>query len=365
VLLIAVFARAGDYGRWKWRIVAPGVAALIGAFFDPNPLFWASLACGVLLIASAVRRDFLCMWILTFIGAALIIFYAGAARYLLPIAAPVAILMARTAGPRLLTAGFVLQFPLSIALAVANYQHADGYRKFAESLTSESAHRHVWINGEWGLRSYLEAQGGLEPLRDQALRPGDMVVTSVLSQAMTIKEPTKLLTSAEIVPSVPLRLISLSGRPAFETSVNGLLPFEISRAPVDRVRAEIVMERTPELSYLEPADPKAPIHMVSGMDVDGWTGARAVVLLKVPEESSSLSVKLYIPPSAPARHIQLLGDGQLVNEETFPGPGSYTLSAPYRPKGSTVTVALTVDQTFSAPGDQRKLGVVILGIGLR
>ncbi len=360
LLLIAAFARVGT-----WRIIAAIAASLAAAFYDPNPLFWASLGCGVLLLASAIRRDFISAWILIFFGAALIIFFAGAARYLLPIAAPVAILVARTAGPRMLAAGFVLQLPISLGLAIANYQHADGYRKFAESLEPDAADRRVWINGEWGLRYYLESEGALEPVRDQATRAGEMIVTSTLGQSVPLNPPVSPLRAVDIVPSVPLRLISLTGRSAFSTSVHGLLPFEISRGPVDRVRAEIVMERRPELSYIDPTDPKAALQILSGLYPDQWMSARAVVLLKVPEKSSSLGVKLWIPTNAPARHVQLLADGQLVAEDTFPGPGSYALSAPYRPTGPTVTATLTVDQTFTAPPDQRKLGVVIVGVGLR
>ena len=69
--------------------------------------------------------------------------------------------------------------------------------------------------------------------------------------------------------------------------------------------------------------------------------------------------------TAPARHVQLLVDGQLVAEETFPGPGSYKLSAPFQTSNPTATVTIAVDKTFTAPGDQRNLGVVITGIGFR
>ncbi|MGH9591610.1 MAG: glycosyltransferase family 39 protein, partial [Bryobacteraceae bacterium] len=184
VLLIAAFAKAG-----KWRIMAAGIAALAGVFYDPNPLFWASLGCGVLLLASVLRRDFLSAWILIFFGAALLIFFAGAARYLLPIAAPVAILVARAAGPRMLAAGVALQLPLSLGLTIANYQHAEAYRNFAETLAPEAAGHRVWVNGEWGLRYYLESEGALEPVRDQPVQPGEMIVTSALGQAVTFNAP--------------------------------------------------------------------------------------------------------------------------------------------------------------------------------
>ena len=89
------------------------------------------------------------------------------------------------------------------------------------------------------------------------------------------------------------------------------------------------------------------------------------VLLKVPDKVTSVEVALRIHELAPARRVQLLVDGQQVAEETFPGPNSYKLAAPYQPGSPTATVTIAVDKTFSAPGDQRKLGVVIIGVGFR
>ena len=74
---------------------------------------------------------------------------------------------------------------------------------------------------------------------------------------------------------------------------------------------------------------------------------------------------LYIPADAPARHVQLLVDGQLVAEDTFPGPGPTSCRRRFTLSNPTATVTVTVDKTFTAPGDRRKLGVVITGLGFR
>ena len=92
---------------------------------------------------------------------------------------------------------------------------------------------------------------------------------------------------------------------------------------------------------------------------------RASVLLKTPEKANSVEVVFFIPPTAPARHVQLLVDGQLVAEDTFNGPGSYKLSAPFQSSNLTATVTVAVDKTFNAPGDRRNLGVLITGVGFR
>ena len=128
-----------------------------------------------------LRRDFLAAWAVIFFAGALLIFFAGSARYLLPIAAPVAILAARNYMPRWLAAGFALQLILSLGLATANYQHWDGYRKFADTLAPDAAQHRVWVNAEWGLRYYLESEGALPLAQDQVVQPGDTIVSSELA----------------------------------------------------------------------------------------------------------------------------------------------------------------------------------------
>jgi hypothetical protein len=353
----------------KWRLYLAAGAALAAAFYDPNLLFWLSVGCGVLvltwLIRESLHRDFPAAWAAIFFAGALLIFFAGSARYLLPIAAPVAILAARAAAPRWIYAGFALQLILSLGLATANYQHWDGYRQFAKTLAPEVAQHRVWVDSEWGLRYYLESEGALPLSRDRVMQPGDTVVSSALAHAVTINAPVAHVSAADIIPSVPLRLISLSHRSAYSSAAGGLLPFEISRGPVDRVRADTIVERNPVLSYLNPKDSQAPAHLLSGLFPDGWMSERASVLLKTPEKVKSVEVVFFIPPQAPARHVQLLVDGQLIAEETFPDARSYQLTAPFQSSNPTATVTVAVDKTFNAPGDRRNLGVVITGVGFR
>jgi len=364
VLVIAAF-----WPKLRWRLLVAAGAMAGAAIYDVNPLFWLSVGCGVLVLTwigtEALHGDFLAAWAAIFFAGALLIFFAGSARYLLPIAAPVAILAARTSAPRWLYAGFGLQMILSLGLATANYQHWDGYRQFARTLAPDAAQHRVWVDGEWGLRYYMESEGALPLSRDQAIQPGDIVVSSALAHAVTLNAPVAQVSATQIVPSVPLRLISLSHRSAYSSAAGGLLPFEISTGPADRVRADTVIDRKPVLSYLKPNDPEAPAHILSGLYPDGWSSERASVLLKTPEKLASVEVVLYIPQAAPARHVQLLVDGQLAAEDIFAGPGSYKLSAPIQLSNTAATVTVVVDKTFTAPGDRRQLGVVITGLGFR
>src|SRR5258705_1767802 len=63
---------------------------------------------------------FLYFWTCLFFAAAVILFFAGSARYLLPLAAPVAILISRELDRRWLLAGFASQIARSLGLSVVS-----------------------------------------------------------------------------------------------------------------------------------------------------------------------------------------------------------------------------------------------------
>jgi len=169
-----------------------------------------------------------------FLGRA-IVFFAGSARYLLPIAAPVAILAVRSVPPRILAAGFALQMALALGLAIVNFQHWDAYRRFAASLHPAGR---VWINAEWGLRYYLESAGGLAMPKDQLMQPATRS-SRARSRCASDDRQLRAVSQIEIRPAIPLRIISLDGKSAYSSaSGHALLPFEISTATIDRVRAD-------------------------------------------------------------------------------------------------------------------------------
>src|SRR5262249_46372502 len=153
----------------------------------------------------------------------------GSARYLLPMAAPLALLVS-SLRRRWLAIGFEVSVALGILLAVENYQHWAAYRPFVEALPKD--HR-IWINGDWGLRYYLESAGGVPFKRTQGVRPGDIVVTSALAYPLEFTTgggTAAPLAQAEIRPSLPLRLVGLGSRSGYSTIEKGFLPFDISNA---------------------------------------------------------------------------------------------------------------------------------------
>ena len=351
-------------------------AALGAAIYDLNPLFWASIAVGIGILIWCARnwRDFLAQWVLIFFAGALAVFFAGSARYLLPIALPVAILATRRAGLRWIQVGFACELALSLGLAIVNYQHWDGYRRFARTLATDAATKRLWINGEWGLRYYLESEGGLPLLQGQKVHSGEMVASSSLgypideAAAGGVLAPTAERT---ITSPIPLRLVALHGKSAYSTTMSGLRPFDISRAAIDQLRAKVAIEHKPVRSDLPMNAPEAEQQIVSGVyQLENgqwrWMGKQAVFLLKPPGTPSPLAVRFVIPDAAPARKIAIAVNNQVVTTQDYPAPGSFVLQTEKtNPPGDSVKVTISVDKIFSPQSDRRELGIILTDVGFR
>jgi hypothetical protein len=348
--------------RSRWIVGL--VFAAFGFFIDPNPLFWASFGVGAMAIAWCVTRkpDFITAWVAIFFAGALVIFFAGSARYLLPMAAPIAILVSNQR--RWVVPGFAANLAIGLCLALANYQHWDGYRQIASQIRKEIAEKRVWINAEWGLRFYLESEGALPLSRTQAVQDGEWVVSSALALPFSITAPTAPVLERDITATLPFRLIGLNSRSGYSTASAGFRPFDIATGPMDHVRVDAVLERKPVLSYLPMTAPEAQSQIVSGVyQLEGqwrWTSGRAMLLLKPPPAPAPVRLKIFIPDPAPARKITVAVDNNVIHEQTFPGPGAYTVET--KPiSGSAIT--LSFDKTFSVPGDHRALGVILSEAG--
>jgi hypothetical protein len=350
-------------------------AAIGAAFYDLNPLFWGSVAVGVGILIWCARnwRDFLAQWVLIFFAGALVVFFAGSARYLLPIALPIAILATRRVGLRWIKAYIVCELVLSLGLAIVNYQHWNGYRQFARSLAKDAETKRVWINGEWGLRYYLESEGGLPLLQGQTVHPGEIVVSSSLSYPIGVTTGGGVLAplaERTIAPAIPLRLVALEGKSAYSTTMFGLRPFDISRGAIDQLRAEVVIDRKPVLSDLRMNAPEAEQQIVSGVYPleNGewrWMGKTAVILLKPPPSPTLLLVHFFVPNEAKARQIRIEINAQVTATRNI-APGTFTVeSLLIKPEGDTARITITVDKTFSSQSDRRELGVILTEVGFR
>jgi len=328
-------------------------------------IVFPALVPGAAAMAWRRRREpetlFLLAWMGIFFAGALAIFFSGSARYLLPMAAPVAILASRLP-TKWLAPAFAVQLSLAVSLATVNYQHWDGYRAFAASLRAPSAGHRVWVDNDWGLRYYLESDHALPARKGQHVRPGDIIVSSELGHNVEFTAPLSLLSSANIQATLPLRLIGLNSHSGYSTVDEGYLPFGISTGPVDRVMARLVMERHATQEYLTISAPEAAEQVVSGIfPADRWMSQAGVVILKSPAVPKNLRAEFYLPPNAKARQVTLLLDGREIASQTYPGPGHYTLTSAEPLQGTTVEIR--VDRTFTAPGDRRALGMVLIGVG--
>lgn len=329
---------------------------------------------GTFVLAWRRRREtdthFLLAWIGLFFCGALVLFFAGSARYLLPMAAPVALLASRL-NTRWLAPAVAANLVLGLGLAAANAQHWNAYRNFARSQRNIVDGRHrVWVDGLWGIRHYFEEQGALPLRKGQIVPPGDAVVTSELAKSIDLNAPVAPVASLDIRPSIPLRLIGLESASGYSSVGRGLWPFGVSTGLIDRVRAVVVAERRPTLEYLPMDAPEATDHIVSGLfSLEGnirWMSKTASVVLKAPAAPTPLRAAFTIHPKSPARRVRLLLDGREVASETYPGPGAYTLAAPpVQPASAVAVVTIELDATFTAPPDTRDLGIVLSGVGFR
>jgi 4-amino-4-deoxy-L-arabinose transferase-like glycosyltransferase len=367
---------SGHFTRYGFQALANKLGNAAMLTIHLGWIVFPPLLAGAAVLAWRKRgRDtlFLTGWIAIFFAGALAVFFSGSARYLLPLAAPVALLASRLRRPWLI-AGVAVYLPLSLALAMVNYHHWDGYRRFAAQICEHVESRRTWINAEWGLRFYLEAAGALPLEKGQPVRPGDLVVSSELAYPVPFTTgggaPVRIAERTVSSP-LPFRLIGIQARSGYSTHTKGFLPFDISTTPIDRVHAELIAERPPQLSYLPMSSPDAERQIVSGLFSleDGrwrWSAERAVLLLKAPAGQSAVEATFAIPDAAPARTVTLLLDGEPVATRTHSAPGTYTLrSGPVQPAGSAATLTISVDKTFSAPGDHRTLGIILVAAGFR
>jgi hypothetical protein len=94
-------------------------------------------------------------------------------------------------------------------------------------------------------------------------------------------------------------------------------------------------------------------------------GRSALIALKNPSAPARIRVKIYVPPNAPARRVTLTLDGREVAARDLPGPGAYDIDSPQPVRGEreSAMLQIDVDRTFTAPGDRRDLGVVLIGAG--
>ena len=365
VAALVVFLLAGyTLGQRFFLLLALGTGLLL--LLDVSRTWWKS---------AATDERFLSAWIVLYFAGSLAVFYAGSARYLLPLAAPVILLTIRRIESRtLLHTLTAVHLAVGLALA-AGENHYDGqYREFARRLAPMVESTRLWSNAEWGLRYYLEELGGEPLLRDQTLRAGDVVVTSELAGAVPfqVTDPKGELLHAGIgAGPLALRTIGLESRSGYSSSEYGILPFDWGAGNIDRVTAYKIGLGEPTTGYLRLDSPDAEAHLLSGfyrLETANWRwmAKQGSASLLVPEDSGEFELVFHIPNTAPARHVAVEFDGEIRAEKTYPEAGSYILTGPVDlPAGRSVRVTISVDESFQPPGDNRDLGIVVVSFGFK
>ena len=132
-----------------------------------------------------------------------------------------------------------------------------------------------------------------------------------------------------------------------------------------------MIERKPALTDLPMNAPEAEQQIVSGVyQLENgqwrWMSQTATILLKPPDQPTPADRPLHHPrrvARAPGDHRAERSHDRVPN---LPAPGTYSLSSPpLKPDGDTAKLTITVDKSFSVPGDSRQLGIILTETGFR
>ncbi len=222
---------------WHWIHVL-----LFAIFFSSGLLvFWE-------FVLLARERDpatrILLLWFFGILATALLLFYAGSARYVLLALPPVAVVWVRRLERRvsdpyflrnLVWAGVVLTGLYALLPAIADYRYASMYRETTRALIQkyERSDRRVWFTGEWGFR-YYATQSGAHLLRrvDTGPRQGDIILKPyIASPWVTLfdgDQGCRLLEQKIVEEPFPIRMLDYSAHAGFYSTGWGILPISWS-----------------------------------------------------------------------------------------------------------------------------------------
>lgn len=376
-------------GRRVWTVfgvVGAGIAAssIAGYSMSERALYGLAVGCACVLIVSITillfqKREadegFLAAWVVVCLGGALLLFYAGSARYLLPLAPALAILVVqRVPSKAWLAAGIAANLLLGLSLARAEYHYDTQSQAFANELAPEVAGKRIWSNGDWGLRHYLGQLGGESVLRGQELPAGSVLVTSELAQQVPVgfSGSRQQILSREVTTGwVPLRTIGRGSGSGYSSSEFGVLPFGLGAGVIDRLTAEELGLPTPRESYLLMNSEASEQQLLAGFyevqsDVWRWMGPVGTAVLSVPDDVQSFEIDLYVPDNSPTRTVSVSLGGRPLTGAVISGPGGHVLQIPLgQPPGTSVRAVIRADESFTPPGDARDLSLVINSFGFK
>jgi len=219
---LAVCLLVHDYPWWERALLAVFVALGV------NALVW--------LWESRRRNPVLAGWCLFYFAFAATVFFAGASRYLLALAAPMVLLFVLefSQRPARLALALVVNLFVGLNLSFAAYEFARVYPK-----VHPPPGRTFLVNGDWGFRYYMLSRGGRVLDENSVPTRGEWIVSSELSLGgnydSLAEEAAVPLSSTDLRVRTPLRLIDRYAHAGFSAASSGLLPFSFSLRPLDRI----------------------------------------------------------------------------------------------------------------------------------
>ncbi|MFZ0430448.1 MAG: glycosyltransferase family 39 protein [Acidobacteriota bacterium] len=191
-----------------------------------------------------VATRILALWFFGILAAALLLFYAGSARYALLALPPVTIVWVRRLERRvkdpyflrnLVWAGVVITGLYALLPAIADHRYADVYRDATRELVQkyQAPGRTVWFTGEWGFRYYASRSGArlLRRVGTDA-KTGDIILKPYLASPWVTlydgDQGCRLLEQRIVHEPFPVRMLDYSSHAGFYSTGWGILPISWS-----------------------------------------------------------------------------------------------------------------------------------------
>jgi len=194
---------------------------------------------------------FLVLWLLGVLAYTIILLPYASTRYLLTLFPPVILMFTRhartvfTDGRKwtgFAAAAIACTAALALAVSVADYRLAGVYRDFAATYPRELTQTggRIWFAGEFGLRYYLEENGGTYLTADNdAPLPGDYVILSHENIAHFLppglSERLELVQSVDYPDAWPFRVSDRSSQAGFYSQFHGYLPWSLGDGPIETI----------------------------------------------------------------------------------------------------------------------------------
>jgi hypothetical protein len=311
----------------KWFIAGASVAAAVLLSFChawPSPFYraWyiALASCGIawviVFILKSCRRDsnrplmrsYLILWAPAMLLFFLLMGEMVSARYFLLSLPPLFLIIfaqiRRTAAIVALAATLLL----SLSLAIADYRYVNAYREWVTQtiIPLQQQGYRIWSDAESGLRFYLN-QRGIQTLDKFNTQPrgGDLIIkqTSFAPGLSAELEPLLLpLKEEDIQDPYFLRVFSQPAAAGFHHSGFGIVPYCLSRSPLDRVK---IVEVSPFVTHLPQVVPPD----FSSVPLWDHDGPPNYVLLKQVQPEMKFRIKI---PQGSAPDYTIEGKGSLV-----------------------------------------------------